>query len=71
MKERKSKEEIAKEEAAAKIAAIENMSEEDKETVELIKELLDSRIRPTVQEDGGDIFFVVSFLTFKILPKVF
>jgi NFU1 iron-sulfur cluster scaffold homolog, mitochondrial len=41
-------------------AVDENMSEEDKETVELIKELLDSRIRPTVQEDGGDIFFVVS-----------
>lgn len=38
----------------------ESLSEEDKETVELIKELLDSRIRPTVQEDGGDVFFVVS-----------
>ena len=25
----------------------------------MIKELLDSRIRPTVQEDGGDITFVV------------
>ena len=37
----------------------ENMSEEDKETVELIKELLDSRIRPTVQEDGGDVVYVV------------
>ena len=23
----------------------------------MIKELLDSRIRPAVQEDGGDIFF--------------
>lgn len=23
----------------------------------MIKELLDTRIRPTVQEDGGDIFF--------------
>lgn len=34
--------------------------EEDNETVALIKELLDSRIRPTVQEDGGDIQFVVS-----------
>ncbi|XP_021963239.1 NFU1 iron-sulfur cluster scaffold homolog, mitochondrial [Folsomia candida] len=32
--------------------------EEDNETVALIKELLDSRIRPTVQEDGGDIQFV-------------
>lgn len=37
----------------------ENMSEEDRETVELIKELLDSRIRPTVQEDGGDVLYVV------------
>ena len=32
-------------------------SDEDDETVALIKELLDSRIRPTVQEDGGDIIF--------------
>lgn len=31
--------------------------EEDNETVMMIKELLDSRIRPTVQEDGGDIVF--------------
>ncbi|RKP01414.1 hypothetical protein CXG81DRAFT_12025 [Caulochytrium protostelioides] len=28
---------------------------EDSETVAAIKELLDTRIRPTVQEDGGDI----------------
>ncbi len=26
----------------------------------MIKELLDTRIRPTVQEDGGDIVFIVS-----------
>jgi len=32
-------------------------SEEDEDTVLLIKELLDTRIRPTVQEDGGDIIF--------------
>ena len=32
-------------------------SEEDDEVVALIKELLDSRIRPTVQEDGGDIIY--------------
>jgi Fe-S cluster biogenesis protein NfuA len=32
--------------------------EEDDETVLMIKELLDTRIRPTVQEDGGDIVFV-------------
>ncbi len=43
-------------------ATSEDMKEEDKETVELIKELLDSRIRPTVQEDGGDVFFVVIYL---------
>ncbi|XP_032792392.1 NFU1 iron-sulfur cluster scaffold homolog, mitochondrial [Daphnia magna] len=32
-------------------------NEEDDETVLMIKELLDSRIRPTVQEDGGDLEF--------------
>ena len=32
--------------------------DEDDETVSMIKELLDTRIRPTVQEDGGDITFV-------------
>jgi Fe-S cluster biogenesis protein NfuA len=26
----------------------------------MIKELLDTRIRPTVQEDGGDVTFVVN-----------
>jgi Fe-S cluster biogenesis protein NfuA len=31
---------------------------EDSETVALIKELLDSRIRPTIQEDGGDIEYI-------------
>ncbi|PFX14725.1 NFU1 iron-sulfur cluster scaffold homolog, mitochondrial-like isoform X1 [Stylophora pistillata] len=30
---------------------------DDDETVAMIKELLDTRIRPTVQEDGGDIIF--------------
>lgn len=33
--------------------------EEDDEIVQMIKELLDTRIRPTVQEDGGDIVFMV------------
>ncbi|KAL7289350.1 hypothetical protein TKK_0016718 [Trichogramma kaykai] len=33
-------------------------SEDDDEIVQMIKELLDTRIRPTVQEDGGDIVFV-------------
>ncbi|CAK9300411.1 unnamed protein product [Gordionus sp. m RMFG-2023] len=32
--------------------------EEDSETVQMIKEILDSRIRPTVQEDGGDVIFI-------------
>ncbi|KAH8863611.1 NFU1 iron-sulfur cluster scaffold isoform 1 [Schistosoma japonicum] len=31
--------------------------EVDDETVLMIKELLDTRIRPTVQEDGGDIIY--------------
>ncbi|KAA0197651.1 HIRA interacting protein 5 [Fasciolopsis buskii] len=34
------------------------VNEDDNETVIMVKELLDSRIRPTVQEDGGDITFV-------------
>ncbi|VVC41192.1 Hypothetical protein CINCED_3A019712 [Cinara cedri] len=41
--------------------------DDDDETVKMIKELLDSRIRPTVQEDGGDILFIVklfSLITF-------
>jgi Fe-S cluster biogenesis protein NfuA len=32
----------------------------------MIKELLDTRIRPTVQEDGGDVTFVV-----KLKKKIF
>ncbi|XP_061448892.1 NFU1 iron-sulfur cluster scaffold homolog, mitochondrial isoform X1 [Rhineura floridana] len=32
-------------------------SEEDDEVILMIKELLDTRIRPTVQEDGGDVIF--------------
>ncbi|XP_026846664.1 NFU1 iron-sulfur cluster scaffold homolog, mitochondrial [Drosophila persimilis] len=32
--------------------------DDDDETVMMIKELLDTRIRPTVQEDGGDIVFI-------------
>ncbi|GAB0098749.1 NFU1 iron-sulfur cluster scaffold homolog, mitochondrial [Sergentomyia squamirostris] len=34
------------------------INEDDSETVMMIKELLDTRIRPTVQEDGGDIIFM-------------
>lgn len=35
------------------------LAEPEDDTVLMIKELLDSRIRPTVQEDGGDIIYVV------------
>ncbi|CAN1258410.1 NifU-like protein 4, mitochondrial [Linum perenne] len=38
--------------AAAKDTAI---HEDDSETVAMIKELLETRIRPAVQDDGGDI----------------
>lgn len=31
--------------------------EDDTETVSMIKELLDTRIRPAIQEDGGDIVY--------------
>ncbi|XP_065078198.1 NFU1 iron-sulfur cluster scaffold homolog, mitochondrial-like [Ochlerotatus camptorhynchus] len=34
------------------------VNEDDDEAVQMIKELLDSKIRPTVQEDGGDIIFM-------------
>lgn len=34
------------------------INEDDDEIVQMIKELLDTRIRPTVQEDGGDIVFM-------------
>ncbi|XP_013882130.1 NFU1 iron-sulfur cluster scaffold homolog, mitochondrial [Austrofundulus limnaeus] len=34
-----------------------SVSEDDDEIVSMIKELLDTRIRPTVQEDGGDVIF--------------
>lgn len=33
-------------------------SEGEDETVAMIRELLDTRIRPTVQEDGGDVIFM-------------
>jgi len=39
----------------------------------MIKELLDTRIRPTVQEDGGDVTFVVNYKKTKkkIFQKIF
>ncbi|VDM03111.1 unnamed protein product [Schistocephalus solidus] len=39
-------------------ANVQDAEEESDATVLMIKELLDTRIRPTVQEDGGDITFV-------------
>lgn len=42
------------------------ISDDDSEIVQMIKELLDTRIRPTVQEDGGDIVFMVCN-TFSLL----
>ncbi|KAM7270158.1 hypothetical protein ACFE04_029372 [Oxalis oulophora] len=41
--------------AAAKDTAI---NEDDSETVAMIKELLETRIRPSVQDDGGDIEYI-------------
>lgn len=38
--------------------AVTEIDDEDDEVVAMIKELLDSKIRPTVQEDGGDIVFM-------------
>lgn len=42
-------------ESGAETAA--EYSEEDEEIVGMINELLDTRIRPAIQEDGGDIEF--------------
>lgn len=36
---------------------VENVSEKDSEIVSQIKELLDTRVRPAVAQDGGDIVF--------------
>ena len=35
------------------------VSDDDDEVVAVIKELLNTRIRPSVQEDGGDITYMV------------
>lgn len=39
-------------------SVVSEINDDDSETVQMIKELLDTRIRPTVQEDGGDIIYV-------------
>merc|ERR1739845_9220 len=45
-------------EDAEPVSADTEIYEDDDDTVAMIKELLDTRIRPTVQEDGGDIVFM-------------
>lgn len=36
------------------------IQEDDSEVVAMIKELIETRVRPSVQEDGGDIVYRVS-----------
>lgn len=52
-------EQQAKEAGAGKDAPLDEEDSEQKETIMMIKELLETRIRPTVQEDGGDIIYMV------------
>ncbi|KAF0231874.1 MAG: scaffold protein [Beijerinckiaceae bacterium] len=61
---------IVAEDAAAEIVGEEFFAPEDAETVATIKELLETRIRPAVAGDGGDITFKgfrggVVYLTMK------
>lgn len=42
------------------------INEYDDETVQMIKELLDTRIRPTVQEDGGKLYNFFLCVTYFI-----
>jgi Fe-S cluster biogenesis protein NfuA len=44
-------------EGAAQAAEEEDIAPEDREIVDQIKELLDTRVRPAVASDGGDIVF--------------
>lgn len=50
-------EQIKKRDEEIKEAESEEIDSEQKETIMMIKELLETRIRPTVQEDGGDIIY--------------
>ena len=43
--------------AVEKTSAESNYSESDQEVVDQIKELLETRVRPAVAQDGGDIIF--------------
>lgn len=44
--------------------------DDDTEVVAMIKELLETRIRPSVQEDGGDIEYRVRVMLLKQLCHV-
>lgn len=44
-------------------------NEDDEEVISMIKELLDTRIRPAIQEDGGDIDFR-GFVNGRVLLKL-
>lgn len=57
-------EEQIKERDEANKAEENEIDSEQKETIMMIKELLETRIRPTVQEDGGDIIYKVHFNIF-------
>jgi Fe-S cluster biogenesis protein NfuA len=48
---------LMEKDSAAESDAAEAYDEEDAEVVEQIKELLDTRVRPAVANDGGDIIF--------------
>lgn len=45
------------EDGSSKGESAENFAPEDSEIVETIKELLETRVRPAVAQDGGDIIF--------------
>ena len=48
---------VTLDQAAEGEGASEDFAEADQEIVQTIKELLDSRVRPAVAQDGGDITF--------------
>lgn len=49
--------ELINKNSGVQISAASTTSEDDDEIVKQIKELIDSRVRPAVAEDGGDIVF--------------
>jgi Fe-S cluster biogenesis protein NfuA len=48
---------VLREEPAAESGGEEFFAESDSETVETIKDLIETRVRPAVAQDGGDITF--------------